>query len=104
MARIVSLLLRHAGFEVVRASDGRDLVRRAAGGKASLVVAQGGTDAAGAHPLGGFAPPADRSYRVVALVSGDGNGAVAAGADHVVELPFDPSAFTAEVIALIGDR
>lgn len=104
LARIVSLLLRHAGFEVVRASDGRDLVRRAAGGKASLVVAQGGTDAAGAHPLGGFAPPADRSYRVVALVSGDGNGAVAAGADHVVELPFDPGAFTAEVIALTGDR
>ena len=98
LARIVSLLLRHAGFEVVRAGDGRDLVRRAAGGKASLVVAQGGTDAAGAHPLGGFAPPADRSYRVVALVSGDGTGAVAAGADHVVELPFDPGAFTAEVI------
>ena len=104
LARIVSLLLRHAGFEVVRAGDGRDLVRRAAGGKASLVVAQGGTDAAGAHPLGGFAPPADRSYRVVALVSGDGTGAVAAGADHVVELPFDPGAFTAEVIALTGDR
>ena len=35
-----------------------------------LVVAQGGTEAAGAHPLGGFVPPPERDYRVVALVSG----------------------------------
>jgi hypothetical protein len=104
LARIVSLLLKHAGFEVVRAGDGPDLGRRAATGQTSLVVAQGGTDAAGAHPLGGFVPPASRSYRVVALVSGDGTGAVAAGADHVVELPFDPGAFTAEVIELTGGR
>ncbi len=102
LARIVSLLLKHAGFEVVRAGDGADLGRRATGGQARLVVAQGGTDAAGAHPLGGFVPPTGRSYRVVALVSGDGTGAVAAGADHVVELPFDPGAFTAEVIELTG--
>jgi len=104
LARIVSLLLKHAGFEVVRAGDGRDLLQRAAGGQARLVVAQGGTGAAGAHPLGGFAPAADRTYRVVALVSGDGAGAMAAGADHVVELPFDPGAFTAEVIELTGER
>jgi hypothetical protein len=37
---------------------------------------------------------------VVALVSGSGMGAAAAGADHVVELPFDPGAFTAEIIEL----
>ncbi len=102
LARIVSLLLKHAGFEVVRAGDGADLARRAGGGQARLVVAQGGTGAAGAHPLGGFVPPAGRSYRVVALVSGDGTGAVAAGADHVVELPFDPGAFATEVIELTG--
>ena len=93
---------KHAGFEVVRAGDGADLEKRAAGGQTRLVVAQGGTDAAGAHPLGGFVPPAGRAYRVVALVSGDGTGAEAAGADHVVELPFDPGAFTAEVIELTG--
>jgi hypothetical protein len=86
----------------VRAGDGADLERRAAAGQARLVVAQGGTDAAGAHPLGGFVPPTGRSYRVVALVSGNGTGAVAAGADHVVVLPFDPGAFTAEVIELTG--
>jgi DNA-binding response OmpR family regulator len=99
LVRIVSLLLKHAGFEVVRAGSGADLERRAADGLTRLVVAQG-TDAAGAHPLGGFVPPSSRSYQVVALVSGSGMGAAAAGADHVVELPFDPGAFTAEIIEL----
>jgi len=104
LARIVSLLLKHVGFEVVRAGDGPELARRAASGQASLVVTQAGTGAAGAHPLGGFVPPADRSYRVVALVPGNGTGAAAAGADHVVGLPFDPGAFTAEVIELTAGR
>jgi DNA-binding response OmpR family regulator len=99
LARIVSLLLKHAGFEVVRAEDRDDLGRRAAAGQARLVVVQGVTDATGAHPLGGFVPPADRSYRVVALVSG-GGAAANSGADHVIELPFDPGAFTTDVIEL----
>ncbi len=54
LARVASMLLRHAGFEVVRASDTADLVRRTAGGQARIVLAQGGTGAAGAHPLGGI--------------------------------------------------
>ena len=102
LARIVSLLLKHAGFEVVRTAESGELARRAAEGQPRLVVAQGGTDAAGAHPLGGFVPPAGRGYRVVALVSGDGAGALAAGADHVVELPFDPGVFAAEIIDITG--
>jgi hypothetical protein len=101
LTRIVSLLLKHAGFEVVRADDRADLHRRAASGAARLVVVQGVTDATGEHSLGGFAPPADRNYRVVALVSGDGAPAESV-ADHVVELPFDPGTFTAEIIELTG--
>ena len=62
----------------------------------------GGTDAAGAHPLAGFVPPPDRSYRVVALVSGAGTGALAIGADRVIQLPFDPASFTAEMLELAG--
>jgi DNA-binding response OmpR family regulator len=99
LTRIVSLLLKHAGFEVVRADDREDLNRRAAAGAARLVVVQGVTDATGAHSLGGFVPPGDRNYRVVALVSDDG-AAVDSVADHVVELPFDPGTFTAEIIEL----
>jgi DNA-binding response OmpR family regulator len=99
LTRIVSLLLKHAGFEVVRADDREDLERRAAAGQARLVVVQGMADATRAHPLGGFVPPADRSYRVVALVSG-GTAAESSGADHIVELPFDPGAFTTDVIEL----
>jgi DNA-binding response OmpR family regulator len=99
LTRIVSLLLKHAGFEVVRADDREDLERRAAAGQTRLVVVQGVADATRAHPLGGFVPPADRSYRVVALVSG-GAPAESSGADHIVELPFDPGAFTTDVIEL----
>lgn len=102
LARVVVLLLKHAGFEVVRAVDAARLVQSAASGAARLVVVQGGTDAAGAHPLAGFVPPPDRSYRVVALVSGAGTGALAIGADRVIQLPFDPASFTAEMLELAG--
>jgi DNA-binding response OmpR family regulator len=104
LARVVSLLLKHAGFEVVRADDAAHLQRLVASGRPRLVVAQGGTDAAGAHPLGGFVPPAERDYRVLALVSGAGTGALAAGADRVVALPFDPASLTAEILELTAGR
>jgi hypothetical protein len=35
---------------------------------------------------------------VVALVAGEGAAARAAGADHVVSLPFDPGTFTEEIL------
>jgi hypothetical protein len=38
----------------------------------------------------------------VALVGGNGAAALAAGADQVVQLPFDPRTFTAEVTAALG--
>jgi hypothetical protein len=92
--------LRHAGFEVVRAEDAAHLERLAASAGARLVVAQGGTDAAGARRSGGFVPPAERDYRVVALVSGNTRGALAAAADRVLELPFDPASFAADILQL----
>ena len=104
LARVVTLLLKHAGFEVVRAEDVPHLERLAASGRPRLVLAQGATDAAGAHPLGGFVPPPERDYRVVALVSGNGTGALAAGADRVFELPFDPGSFTDDILELTDGR
>jgi CheY-like chemotaxis protein len=100
LARVVSLLLRHAGFEVVRADDAAHLERLATSAGPRLVVAQGGTDAAGARRSGGFVPPAERDYRVVALVSGNARGALAAAADRVLELPFAPASFAADILQL----
>jgi hypothetical protein len=100
LTRVVSLLLRHAGFEVQAASDVPDLGTRAEGSGVRLVVVRGGTDAAGAHPLGGFLPAEGRRYRLVALVAGDGEPARSAGADLVVSLPFDPGGFTADLVDL----
>jgi DNA-binding response OmpR family regulator len=98
MARIISLLLRGAGFKVERCSTLEDLQRAAARLGVTVVVIAGGASSPGAHPLGGFVGARDRDYLLVALVSGGGMAAVEAGADHVVELPFDPGTFTAEIM------
>jgi DNA-binding response OmpR family regulator len=104
LARVVSLLLRHAGFAVERQKAPEALAAAAARPAVSLVVVTGGTGAAGAHPLGGFEPPPLRSYRIVALVSGAGTAARAAGADQVVQLPFDPGTFTTDIIDAANRR
>jgi len=102
LARIAALLLRHAGFGVERCATLAQLQQSADRLGVSLVLVLGGTGAAGAHPLGGFAPAARRDYRVVALVAGDGTAARAAGADRVIELPFDPGLFTADMVDLVS--
>lgn len=101
-ARVVSLLLRDAGFQVQQVGSIAELEAAADSIGVSLVVLAGGSGTPGAHPLAGFLPPPDRSYRVVALVGGSGEAALAAGADQVVHLPFDPGTFTEEVTASLG--
>ena len=100
LERIVLLLLRHAGFEAERAASGPGLAAEASRRDVRVVVVVGGTAAAGAHPLGGFDPPSERGYKVIALVPGEGGPALGAGADQVVQLPFDPGLFTADLLAL----
>ncbi len=104
LSRVVSLLLRSAGFAVTAATDAADLRTRSADSGVRLVVVSGGTDAAGARPLGGFVPAEPRDYGVVALVTGDPAPALAAGADRAIALPFDPRAFTLDVLDLVAPR
>jgi DNA-binding response OmpR family regulator len=109
LARVVSLLLRASGFHVERC---RDLTALQAGAErlgVTLVLIAGGASTPGAHPLSGFLANPERDYLIVALVAGEGAAALAAGADHVVRLPFDPHTFTAEILhwlapALPADR
>ena len=98
LARIVSLLLRGAGFQVQRLPSAAEVQSRARNIGVSVVVLAGGASTPGVHALGGFQPDAERDYLVVALVAGEGGAALAAGADHVVPLPFDPGTFTAEIL------
>jgi DNA-binding response OmpR family regulator len=98
LARIVSLLLRGAGFQVQRLGSVAEIQARAPSIGVSLVVVAGGASTPGSHALGGFQPDAERDYLVVALVAGEGGAALAAGADHVVSLPFDPGTFTSEIL------
>jgi DNA-binding response OmpR family regulator len=97
LARIVSLLLRAAGFQVERSPKVADLQAWSDRIGVSIVLVAGGADTPGAHPLEGFVPKTDRNYLLVALVAGGGSAATAAGADHVVHLPFDPGTFTTEI-------
>lgn len=101
VARVVALLLRAAGFEVQRYDQAAELQAAAETAGVSLVVVAGGASAPGTAPLTGFVPGRPRQYRVVALVHGDGAPALAAGADCVMSLPFDPTKFTAEVVGLV---
>jgi DNA-binding response OmpR family regulator len=98
LTRIVSLLLRGAGFRVERCRSMVELQASAARIGVTVVVIAGGASTPGAHPLGGFAAHRDHEYLLVALVTGDGAAATTAGADHVVHLPFDPGTFTAEIL------
>jgi DNA-binding response OmpR family regulator len=98
LVRIVSLLLRGAGFQVERCQSIAELTASAAQIGVTVVVIAGGASTPGAHPLGGFVAPGEREYLLVALVAGDGTAAAAAGADHVVHLPFDPGTFTEEIV------
>jgi CheY-like chemotaxis protein len=98
LARIVSLLLRDAGFQVRRPRSVAELEGAARNIGVSLVIISGGAATPGAHALSGFVPDADREYLLVALVTGGETAALAAGADHVVGLPFDPGTFTGEIL------
>lgn len=98
LARVVSLLLRAAGFQVERCREVGALQAAAERIGVTLVLIAGGANTPGAHPLGGFSVKGERDYLVVALVAGDGAAARTAGADHVVSLPFDPRTFTEEIL------
>jgi DNA-binding response OmpR family regulator len=98
LARVTSLLMRAAGFQVRRAGSLAELESAAARLGVSVVIVAGRGSTPGTHPLGGFVPAAGRDYLVVALVSGEDLAARNAGADHIVHLPFDPKTFTAEIL------
>jgi DNA-binding response OmpR family regulator len=100
LVRVVSLLLRHAGFTVRRVSD-QDTLTRESGKLGIRLVVIGSAGFLGQQPLGGFKPSGDRLYTLVALVRGDGAAEMAAGANHTVTLPFDPGSFTEEILRAI---
>jgi DNA-binding response OmpR family regulator len=98
--RVVAMLLRHAGFGVTRVTGSTELSGRVSEIGVAVVLVHGSA-APGTHALGGFHPPRERSYRVVALVQGDPGPARAAGADYVIGLPFDPGTLTGEILAAL---
>jgi len=96
LARILSLLLRRAGFQVERTASREDAQRAAADPAVSLVLL--GSEA---QPEG-FPPPGARRYTLVRLREPEG-GESAADADVEVSLPFDPATLVDELLAARRD-
>jgi DNA-binding response OmpR family regulator len=99
IARVLGLLLKHAGFSVERVKTVGELSQAATQEEVRLVILEGAPTGGGIDPLNGFRPGEERGYTLVALVAGDGTAARTGGADLVVGLPFDPGTFTADVLA-----
>jgi DNA-binding response OmpR family regulator len=103
LARVATLLLRTAGFTVVRAGTADEL-NRAVGSLDVTVVLVLAAAAAPADTLAGFRGAPDRRYRLVALAAGEAGRAAAEGSDHVMMLPFDPGTFVGEILAVLGPK
>lgn len=98
-ARVIELLLRHGGFDVQRARSTSELMSLASEVGVALVIVAGQASGPGSDPLSGFRPASDRHYTLVALVTGQKEGALRAGADYVVLLPFDPGTFMQDLLS-----
>ncbi len=102
MGRVLALLLRNAGFLVERSPSVADLASAAGDPGVSLVVVPGGAEAE--HPLGGFVPGPGRSYALAVLGGASEPAARAAGADHVVAVPFDPATLVQDLLTMLEAR
>lgn len=101
VARVASLLLRTAGFTIVRAETEAQLEQASAAAGVTLVLFSVTGSAPGSDPLGRFNPTPGRRYKTVALVAGAGGAAAATGADHLMRLPFDPATFVGEILGVL---
>jgi DNA-binding response OmpR family regulator len=100
-ARALSLLLREAGWVVERPASVADL-QQAANYPGVTLVAIG--ESIGGALLGGFVPPPDRGYAVVALGAEQEVRSRAAGADLALALPFDPATIVPDLLETIARR
>jgi len=99
VARVLTLLLRNAGFTVERPLSIAELQRAAEGIGVTLVAISNGGDAD--QVLGGFLPAPERGYTLLVLGAEHEVRARAAGADHVIGLPFDPATVITDILAAL---
>lgn len=103
-ARVTALVLRHSGFTVERAGSAAEAARATGQLGVTLVVLSVVGTSDPTDGLAGLRLDPGRSYGVVALVDGDPAGALAAGADRAVTVPFDPATLADELLAAAEAR
>lgn len=98
-ARVLGLLLRHAGFEVELAASAAECAAAAATPpRPTLWVVSAGVLLEAEHPQ----PPAEKPVTLVALAASPEEADTIRGmADLVVLLPFDPATLVPEVLAVM---
>lgn len=102
VARVLSLVLREAGFTVHRPLSLLDLTEAAGAPGITLVVIPAGADAL--EPLDGFVPAGTRRYALAVLGNEHEAHTRAAGADRVIAMPFDPTALAAELVGAVAEK
>jgi DNA-binding response OmpR family regulator len=102
VARVLSLVLREAGFTVHRPLSLLDLNDAARAPGVTLVVIPAGADAR--EPLDGFVPAGAHHYALVVLGNDHEVHTRAAGADRVIAMPFDPTALAAELVGAVAEK
>lgn len=104
LARVATLLLRTAGFTVVRAATAEEFDRAVRSPDVTVALVPAGAGGSPADPLAGFRPAPDRRYRLLALATGEAGAVAAQESDHVMMLPFDPGTFVAEILEVLERR
>jgi CheY-like chemotaxis protein len=102
MTRILTLLLRNAGFQVERSPSAEDARSAAEMVGVALVVVAGGGDPDA--PAATFPSTDDRAYTLVFLGAPEEPGAVTVEADLVLPLPFDPATVVEEIVEAMKRR
>ena len=102
VARVLALLLRNAGFTVERPLSIAELQRAAEAIGVTLVATSNGGEAT--LVLGGFLPAPGRGYTLLVLGAEDEVRARAAGADHIIGIPFDPATVIDDVLSAMAQR
>lgn len=104
LRRVMTVLLRRAGFEPEPFAEWADFALRLDRPPAPSVVIIAGIDPPAGAPIGAPGTARDRPWRLVVAARPGADGPLARRADLVLPIPFDPATFGPQVVALLPQR
>lgn len=104
LRRVLSVLLRRAGFEPESFESLDDVAARLTEAPTPTVVVVAGIPLGARDSLGVSRPDGFRSWRLVVVAAPQAGGTLAEYAELVVTLPFDPATFASQVVKVMESR